>query len=67
MPLKLVSTRLGGTFPPGLMIGRVNWLEPGSTGIFQAGTVALDPSLLSLREVAVLIPLYPIDIDSDAP
>lgn len=67
MPLKLVSTRLGGTFPPGLMIGRVTWLEPGSTGIFQAGDVELDPRLLSLHEVAVLIPLYPIDLDRDAP
>ncbi|MGZ0656479.1 rod shape-determining protein MreC [Coraliomargarita sp. W4R53] len=66
-PLKLVSTRLGGTFPPGLMIGRVSWLEPGSTGLFQAGKVQLDPSLLGLYEVAVLIPLYPIDLDSDAP
>lgn len=67
VPLKLVSTRLGGTFPPGLMIGRVSWLEPGSTGIFQAGKVELDPQLLSLYEVAVLIPLYPIELDSDAP
>jgi rod shape-determining protein MreC len=67
VPLKLVSTRLGGTFPPGLMIGRVTWLEPGSTGIFQAGDVELDSRLLSLHEVAVLIPLYPIDLASDAP
>jgi rod shape-determining protein MreC len=66
-PLKLVSTHLGGTFPPGLMIGRVTWLEPGRTGIFQAGEVELDPQLLSLQEVAVLIPLYPIDFDSNAP
>ncbi len=67
IPLKLVSTRLGGTFPPGLMIGRVTWLEPGSTGIFQAGQVELDPRLLSLHEVAILIPLYPIDLNTDAP
>ena len=66
-PLKLVSTRLGGTFPPGLMIGRVPWLEPGGSGIFQAGEVELDPRLLSLHEVAVLIPLYPLDLDTDAP
>ncbi len=66
-PLKIVSTRLGGTFPPGLMIGQVEWLEPGSTGIFQAGVVELDPRLLSLHEVAVLIPLYPIELDHDAP
>jgi rod shape-determining protein MreC len=66
-PLKLVSTRLGGSFPPGLLIGQVSWLEPGSTGIFQAGEVELDPRLLSLHEVAVLIPLYPIDLENDAP
>ena len=66
-PLKLLSTRLGGTFPPGLMIGRVSWLEPGSTGIFQAGEVELDARLLSLHEVAVLIPLYPIDLQDDVP
>ena len=66
-PLKLVSTRLGGSFPPGLLIGQVTWLEPGNTGIFQAGEVELDPRLLSLHEVAVLIPLYPIDPANDAP
>jgi rod shape-determining protein MreC len=67
MPLQLVSTRLGGTFPPGLAIGRVAWLEPGSTGIFQTGEVALDPRLLSLHEVAVLISLKPLLIDPDVP
>jgi len=67
IPLKLVSTRLGGTFPPGLMVGRVSWLEPGSTGIFQSGEVELDARLLSLHEVAVLIPLYPIDLQNDVP
>ena len=67
IPLKLVSTRLGGTFPSGLMLGRVSWLEPGSTGIFQTGEVELDARLLSLHEVAVLIPLYPIDTQKDAP
>ena len=66
-PLQLVSTHLGGTFPPGLTIGQVTWLEPGSTGIFQTGEVALDPELLTLYEVSVLIPLNPIEIDSDAP
>jgi len=66
-PLELVSTRLGGTFPPGLLIGRVTWLEPGTSGIFQAGEVILDERLLSLQEVAVLIPLNPLDLDLDVP
>ena len=64
-PLQLISTRLGGTFPPGLIIGKVGWLEPGSSGIFQAGVVQLDERLLSLHEVSVLIPLTPLDYDRD--
>ena len=63
MPLHLVSTELGGTFPPGLTIGRVSWLEPGSSGIFQVGEVLLDDRLLSLHEVIVLIPLNPLKVD----
>lgn len=57
-PIRLVSTHLGGSFPAGLSIGQVGWLEPGSSGIFQTGEVSLDERLLSIKEVAVLIPLY---------
>lgn len=64
-PLQLVSTGLGGTFPPGLMIGNVHSLEPGSTGIFQVGTVQLDKRLLKLREVSVLVPLNPLNTNGD--
>tara|TARA_A100001015_G_scaffold179583_1_gene199718 strand:+ start:2494 stop:3342 length:849 start_codon:yes stop_codon:yes gene_type:complete len=56
-PIKLVTTSLGGTFPAGLSIGTVDWLQPGSSGIFQSGAVQLDPRLLQLREVAILVPL----------
>ncbi|MGJ8652048.1 MAG: rod shape-determining protein MreC [Opitutaceae bacterium] len=66
-PLKLVSTGLGGTFPPGLMIGTISWLEPDSSGIFQEGKVSLDERLLSLHEVSVLIPLNPLEFETDAP
>ncbi|MGC6425025.1 MAG: rod shape-determining protein MreC [Lentimonas sp.] len=66
-PLKLVSTSLGGTFPAGLTIGTVSWLEPGSTGIFQTGDVILDERLLNLHEVSVLIPLNPIELENDVP
>lgn len=55
--LRLVSTGLGGTFPPGLTIGNVAWMKPGSSGIFQTGEVQLDKRLLNLHEVTVLIPL----------
>ena len=64
-PLQLISTRLGGTFPPGLIIGKVGWLEPGSSGIFQTGDVQLDERLISLHEVSVLIPLTPLVYDRD--
>ena len=56
-PLRLISTGLGGTFPPGLTIGNVVSMEPGSSGIFQAGEVQLDKRLLNLHEVTVLVPL----------
>lgn len=55
--LRLLSTDLGGTFPAGLAIGNVTWLEPGRSGIFQTGEVKLDKRLLNLHEVSVLIPI----------
>jgi rod shape-determining protein MreC len=65
-PLRLTSTGLGGTFPPGLTIGNVAWMEPGSSGIFQTGEVQLDKRLLNLHEVTVLVPLATTDLDSNA-
>ena len=65
-PLQLVTTGLGGTFPEGIIIGRVPWLEPDNTGMFQAGEVWLDNRLLGIKEVAVLIPFNRIEsIDHD--
>ena len=55
-PLQLVTTGLGGTFPEGIKVGFVPWLEPDNTGMFQAGKVVLDNRLLGIKEVAVLIP-----------
>lgn len=66
LPLQLVTTGLGGTFPEGITIGRVPWLEPDNTGMFQAGEVQLDKRLLGIKEVAVLIPFNRIEsIDHD--
>jgi len=64
--LRLISTGLGGTFPRGLTIGTVAWMEPGSSGIFQAGPVQLDKRLLNLHEVTVLVPLNLPDLDNNA-
>lgn len=55
-PLRLVSTRLGGVFPDGLPIGEVLFLETDASGLFQRGIVHLDDRLLSLNEVAILLP-----------
>lgn len=60
-PLQLVTTGLGGTFPKGIAIGLVPWLEPDNTGMFQAGEVLLDKRLLGIQEVAVLIPFNRIE------
>lgn len=56
-PLQLVSSKLGGTFPDGLMIGTVTEVFPGADGLFNRGKVALDPDLHSIQEVAILLPL----------
>ena len=56
-PRRLVTSGLGGVFPPGLTIGVVSRLEPAPDGLFQSGEVRLDDRLGSLTEVTVLVPL----------
>jgi rod shape-determining protein MreC len=55
----LVTSGLGGVFPPGLSIGEITNLEPSADGLFKNGEVALDERLGSLTEVTVLVPLNP--------
>ena len=54
-PLWLVSSALGGVFPDGLRIGQIKKLEVDSQGLFQSGSVFLDPELNQLSEVSILI------------
>jgi|TARA_B110000438_G_scaffold286898_1_gene318623 rod shape-determining protein MreC len=54
---RIVSSRLGGVFPDGLTLGYIDELERSQDGLFQSGKALVDDRLLSLREVAVLIPL----------
>lgn len=56
-PRRVVSSRLGGVFPDGLTVGWIDRLEPSADGLFQEGRLRLHPELLSVREVAVLIPV----------
>jgi rod shape-determining protein MreC len=58
-PRRLVTSGLGGVFPPGLVIGDISSLEPGPDGLFKVGEVTLDERLSSLSEVTVLVPLNP--------
>lgn len=58
-PRRLVTSGLGGIFPPGLAIGDITRLEPSTDGLFKTGEVALDARLGSLTEVTVLVPLNP--------
>ncbi len=56
-PKRLVTSGFGGVFPPGLTIGTIVRVEPGSDGLFKSGTVRLDERLGSLTEVTVLVPV----------
>ncbi|MEY4939412.1 MAG: hypothetical protein RIQ93_1147, partial [Verrucomicrobiota bacterium] len=58
-PKRLVTSGLGGVFPPGLSLGVVTRLELGSDGLFQSGEAKLDERLGSITEVTVLVPLNP--------
>jgi len=54
---RLVSSGLGGVFPPGLTIGHIIKAEPSPDGLFKSGEVELDDRLSTLTEVTVLIPV----------
>jgi rod shape-determining protein MreC len=54
---RLVTSGLGGVFPPGLMLGEMIRADMGSDGLFKSGEVKLDERLGSLTEVTVLVPL----------
>ena len=61
-PRRLVTSGLGGVFPPGVVIGDIIDLEPSTDGLFKSGEVALDERLGSLAEVTVLVPLNPEEL-----
>jgi rod shape-determining protein MreC len=58
-PKRLVTSGLGGVFPPGLPLGQITRLEPADDGLYRHGDVKLDERLGSLTEVTVLVPLNP--------
>ena len=58
-PVRLITSGLGGVFPPGLTIGEITKVALGSDGLFKTGEVKLDERLGSLTEVTVLVPLNP--------
>ncbi len=55
-PKKLVTSGLGGIFPPGLAIGKIVQLEVSPDGLFKTGDVLLDARLAEIVEVTILVP-----------
>lgn len=55
-PRRLVTSGLGGVFPPNLTIGQITRVEPSADGLFKSGDVRLAQELSSLNEVTVLVP-----------
>jgi len=66
-PKLLVTSGLGGVFPPGLIIGTLTRAEPSTDGLFKTGEVRLDSRLSELTEVTVLVPLAPPEAGPPAP
>ncbi len=58
---RLVTSGLGGVFPPGLVIGTLTEVSASADGLFKTGEVHLDPRLAELAEVTVLVPLEPAE------
>jgi rod shape-determining protein MreC len=58
---RLVTSGLGGVFPPGLVIGTLTEVSASADGLFKTGEVQLDPRLAELTEVTVLVPLEPVE------
>jgi rod shape-determining protein MreC len=58
---RLVTSGLGGVFPPGLVIGTLTEVSASADGLFKTGQVQLDSRLAELTEVTVLVPLGPTD------
>ena len=58
---RLVTSGLGGVFPPGLVIGTLTGVSASADGLFKTGEVQLDPRLAELTEVTVLVPLEPAE------
>jgi rod shape-determining protein MreC len=59
IPKRLVTSGLGGIFPPGITIGQVTRVEPSTDGLFKTGVVELDARLGEISEVTVLVPRKP--------
>ena len=56
-PRRLVTSGLGGIFPPGLALGQIVRVNPSTDGLFKSGEVKLDSRLASVSEVTVLVPV----------
>ncbi|MEM9157443.1 MAG: rod shape-determining protein MreC [Verrucomicrobiota bacterium] len=60
---RLITSGMGGIFPAGIHVGYISNTRQGAGGMYFDADVELDPRLMSITEVAVLIPIRRLDPD----
>lgn len=59
---RVVTSGLGGRYPKGLMVGKINKIEKKSYGLFQQAEIILSANFSKLEEVFVITETRPVEI-----
>jgi len=59
---RVVTSGLGGRYPKGLMVGKINKIEKKSYGLFQQAEIILSANFSKLEEVFIITETRPVEI-----